>query len=65
MSEATKRKLAKYVPDPFVRDLLEAYGILYPHQVEAATNEDLERAGLRAEEIQVVRNILPAQAEVE
>ena len=59
MSEATKFKLARWVKDPFVRDLLEGVGILYPHQISVTSDEDLERAGLTGDEIVIVRDKLP------
>lgn len=63
MTDATKAKLSKWVKDEFVRDLLEARGILYPHQVKALPDVELERAGLRPEEIAAVREKLPGTAE--
>lgn len=65
MSADTKRKLKKWIPDEFVRDLLEAQGILYPHQIKDLDDSELVRAGLRVEEIQAVRAKLPSKVSAE
>jgi len=59
MSDATKQKLSRWIPDLFVCDLLEARGILYPHQVKSLPDDELARAGLREPEIAAVRAKLP------
>ena len=62
MTEATKYKLSKYVKDPFVRDMLESFGILYPKQIREASDDELTRAGLRPEEVEAIRAKLPQKA---
>lgn len=58
MSEATKQRLMRgWKVDPFVADLLEAYGILYPHQISSTSDEELGRAGLNEPEIAALRGV--------
>lgn len=57
MSEDTKRKLSKYVKDPFVRDVLEAFGIVYPRQIQELDDDELKRAGLQDDEISALRKV--------